>query len=1014
MDVLSDIDLSNKKFIAKLDELKSNELKLDTLNLNTLNLIGTVNAINRMSIGQILPDTKGIIPLIPCKNGSEDCDNSYNYGVYGDYLSCAKTLKKISQRVIHNLSKNYQFIKPLGGGKSGAYVFLVKDLKTSNTCVLKLYAMRILKTIQDRDIREIFTACSLSGTSGFPIVYDYGVTYYNNIEDKNYWEEFKRAYIDCVGNEGFLIKNYDFLNPVYFLVTSLSSGKILESMNLLNYDCHQLISIIYNMCHIFNNAQNRIPGFIHNDVHPGNIFVDIQDLPIEDLEDVPYTGSTITIIDFDLSRSPYFNNNISVSRETYSTILIQESVIKMLNKWLGMENTLKIIYMTKQFHQDVDFRLWYIYKILFEIIIFFKINYSDKIIDDAIDPTIVKDKILPKIKIDNDANFQKCEKILYFSDIKYFNKWNIETKNNFVSLNYHQNIPEYFLSIDTEKITAKYFDIIYLNIFKTFLGISFEFIGDDDQKNIINNRYIVDFIKTIAHLDTVVYEKSFQNFGLHNFKLTIKIQFSKETIIPLYDTTGGRNNLKIITNNSNDKPILQISYDSAYNIIIDLKNISVDFSSTNTSSNWASLLLLSQINRIQLNLQTGKININANGFIPNLFFNTIENFMWGIGKNIVICPGKKFDLHYFNNDILPLIINIIRYVTTNKYIKESTIELSDINNVASQIVVNDLVTFIETNNKNINNLLLEKFQKMKLISQKSTVNDENINQKINNIYTITKNIRECYKNNKNLNKYISNNLFKHKILKNLNDDNFINYHIKKHILAKFRKDKNVDCQGIEKIYGNIIDEINDFKTNIPKIINKINEDKNLLEEDVVKYKNKKYTISIEDVLMDCSVLYKKFMEKEFGVFEAYFKNDISNKNTNIYNIYRDLLASLPRLFLIQLSKQIIKYKYSAIIKFIVMYQYKFSRKSSDLLYNARLLKQTEIKKIIKKIPLLVDEKIFCEFFGVNLMKNINLISDVLIDIKNLSNVTANQVTYEKQYEILTNPIKNAGKKMVIY
>ena len=79
-----------------------------------------------------------------------------------------KKFKQISDPL-----SQYKIIRKLGGGKSGAIVSIVNHIDTKKNAILKIYQSEIYNPLEtdSRPLREIYTACVMSGTEGFPIVY---------------------------------------------------------------------------------------------------------------------------------------------------------------------------------------------------------------------------------------------------------------------------------------------------------------------------------------------------------------------------------------------------------------------------------------------------------------------------------------------------------------------------------------------------------------------------------------------------------------------------------------------------------------------------------------------------------------------------------------------------------------------------------------------------------------------------------------------------------------------------
>ena len=346
--------------------------------------------------------------------------------LYDSFYKCKQNIRIMQHKnKVDILDLKYKLIKPLGGGKSGAFVFLAKCLKTGNNVVIKLYTLRLIsqKKIVDRDLREIFVSCALSGVDGFPKVYEFGYTYFNR--SSKYWEPFAEEIKICSKGE---IIDPSLYNKCYFLVTDFANGKPLDKINLFNLSPKTLIHILFSIKDLLIIAGNKIPEFIHKDLHPGNILID--------------ENMKVTIIDFDIANSSEYTYNMDYVRQASGYILPQEALINMVIKYIGMKNTFYLAERTATLakHIDSDFRIWFVYKILFETIILYKLSLSSQSQISSIPPNIASKLITILL---NSAHLNNLCNSIKNCDMDYFSP----EKQNMSDSEFTEYIAHYFDNI---------------------------------------------------------------------------------------------------------------------------------------------------------------------------------------------------------------------------------------------------------------------------------------------------------------------------------------------------------------------------------------------------------------------------------------------------------------------------------------------------------------------------------------------------------------------------------------
>lgn len=221
----------------------------------------------------------------------------------------------------------------LQAGQSGNDVFMIQY--EGNSAVLKTYRVSDdtgSANEDSRPFRDIYTSCVMSGTVGFPLMYTMGCTHIDNVRH-------------------------------IFMITERAHGKPLVDINPLTLSLQQMKAILLVLLHIMSVAKQKLgKSFMHNDLHPGNILIDInQKFPLSTLNinGVEIEGGDwplVTLIDFDMTVTSKFDNNIRHNLPRMSNVLFQwfqhirpESAISIqdfLTKWaqgMSMNSTIGIV-----------------------------------------------------------------------------------------------------------------------------------------------------------------------------------------------------------------------------------------------------------------------------------------------------------------------------------------------------------------------------------------------------------------------------------------------------------------------------------------------------------------------------------------------------------------------------------------------------------------------------------------------------------------------------------------------
>jgi hypothetical protein len=196
------------------------------------------------------------------------------------------------------INLSYNFIK-IFEGKSGAVLYILTNKeKEKEKSVLKVYNV---KGNLERNIREISIYCTFDKIQ----------------KDKKINLPFPKLL-----KTGFIIKDSDLYPETPYIITSFAEGENLMKILIKNADDNEFYhdkTIFYIiMKKILNGLLdiNKLIPFSHEDLHPGNIMIDIKKDIKKDNNNkiIKDDNVNITIIDFDLSEIGdihYENNKIN-------------------------------------------------------------------------------------------------------------------------------------------------------------------------------------------------------------------------------------------------------------------------------------------------------------------------------------------------------------------------------------------------------------------------------------------------------------------------------------------------------------------------------------------------------------------------------------------------------------------------------------------------------------------------------------------------------------------------------
>ena len=249
---------------------------------------------------------------------------------------CIELMKEKFDKISDPKSE-YTSVEKLSGGKSGATIEIVKHKKTGKEVVLKIYKTETYNPLDldtdkgSRPLREIYTTCVMSGTEGFPLVYNFGIL----TENKN---------------------NY------LYLISELVSGEPMSRVNMAAFISEEKAAILLQLLNLLFVAKNKLGIFIHNDLHPDNIFID----------STKYSGEInfgkrrfkeskpkVSIIDFDLAVSKKYPQDPNPRK---GMGILPSSVVLWISKIFNLTNMFKILGRSS-FGESEDLVIWNVYYI---------------------------------------------------------------------------------------------------------------------------------------------------------------------------------------------------------------------------------------------------------------------------------------------------------------------------------------------------------------------------------------------------------------------------------------------------------------------------------------------------------------------------------------------------------------------------------------------------------------------------------------------------------------------------
>ncbi len=209
---------------------------------------------------------------------------------FDNFKDPAKSL--VPELNVNKLSDIIKVVRPLGGGKSGAYLFVIRlkipgrvfTSDSEKTYVLKLYATaynKLGRVNDTRPFREVYTQCAMSGTSGYNCLLAFAQAPWSAVQELfavNTNELYKEG---GIMQSGFL-KNETLADgralqeipaKVLFMISTFTKGVPLLNLNMIKHG-NDFPGIVLNIMATHQKAERRLGHFTHWDLHADNIFID--------------------------------------------------------------------------------------------------------------------------------------------------------------------------------------------------------------------------------------------------------------------------------------------------------------------------------------------------------------------------------------------------------------------------------------------------------------------------------------------------------------------------------------------------------------------------------------------------------------------------------------------------------------------------------------------------------------------------------------------------------------------
>ena len=254
-----------------------------------------------------------------------------------------------------NLPEKFEIIQRIGGGKSGAYILVVKNKgdKDSKPLFLKLYSDAVDSdgtVLNERPYREIYTYCMLNGRPGFACTACFGASLWPHD-----WERTPKRPTEVTrtswgpGTDSGWVFDARMLpekrpKKVLWILMERAPGVTLMDLpinELMESDPWSLFGSALEIVSVWQTMGDRLgKNFTHWDFHPENIFIDSsqsrRDSFSMNIGGIEGTLSfpKVTVIDFDLVTSDIFPTLLPEHENKIGSPLgITERAIQWVMKW---------------------------------------------------------------------------------------------------------------------------------------------------------------------------------------------------------------------------------------------------------------------------------------------------------------------------------------------------------------------------------------------------------------------------------------------------------------------------------------------------------------------------------------------------------------------------------------------------------------------------------------------------------------------------------------------------------